>query len=55
MHNLSVENCLDPHSDAARGTFRAQEVRRSFAFGFRKLEDAVREGKVNILSTIIRV
>ena len=53
VHNLSVENCLEPLEDAAKATFKAQNIRKSFAFAFTKLVKNMKKGKDNLLDSIL--
>ena len=37
IQNLSIEHCLEPWRDVAKGTYNIQIIRRAFAYGYQRI------------------
>jgi len=42
VQNLSIEHCLEPWKDVAKGTYNIQIIRRTFAYGYQRLAQGLR-------------
>lgn len=45
IQNLSIEHCLEPWKDVAKGTYNIQIIRRTFAYGYQRLAQSLRKSE----------